>query len=295
MKRHVIIEGPDGAGKTTLAKQLQKKYKLEYHHEGPPPAEPSALQHYAGLLLRTEAPTVFDRLHLGELVYGPLLRNGSRLKPTDIVLMDRLLNARGITTILCLPPWDVCLANTKTKEELIQNEDTLLNAYKAWDEVASNHPVDFIHDYTADSKVELERTATLPAGAIGSPDASILFVGERADGRGLDLPFFSSIVRGDNAYLNKRIVEARIPEANIALVNCLDVRGNARPLVEITKALPNLKVIVPLGAFAYRQLREEGVFGYEVYAMPHPRFWKKHHPDHPAEFSRMLGRLNAFV
>ena len=74
---HLVIEGPDGAGKTTLAQALCAS-GYAYRHEGPPPPTVPALRYYAGILARLEQPTLLDRFHLGELVYGPIVRESRR-------------------------------------------------------------------------------------------------------------------------------------------------------------------------------------------------------------------------
>lgn len=59
---NVIIEGPDACGKSTLAKKLVDKYNMHYVHF------PSAdLETHMNSLLADN--TVFDRFHIGELVY----------------------------------------------------------------------------------------------------------------------------------------------------------------------------------------------------------------------------------
>jgi hypothetical protein len=149
--RHVILEGPDGAGKTTLARQLCDTYGYGYHHEGPPPEDVAAVEHYGGLLTGALSLTVFDRLHLGELVYGPLLRGRCRLNTHDLEVLSDIVLRLNITTVICLPPWTTCLENTRAKREMIEDEAVLHQAYRRWVAI-DDHPcaVNVVHfDYTS--------------------------------------------------------------------------------------------------------------------------------------------------
>ena len=155
---HVIIEGPDGAGKTSLARFICHRHTMAYHHEGPPP-DGSALHHYAGLLMNTTKPTVFDRLHLGELVYGPLLRGDSKLAPADVDLLNEVILNRCITVVACLPPWETCFANNRDKDEFIKDEVTLHAAYDAWSVLLRNPRFQVnlrLYDYTASPPFKLQ-------------------------------------------------------------------------------------------------------------------------------------------
>lgn len=129
MTRHIVIEGPDGAGKTMLARALCEVRGKAYHHEGPPP-NPGALEHYRSLLERS-TPTVFDRLHLGELVYGPLLRGASQLNLADALELNYKADL-----IICLPPWETCLINTAHRKELIESPFVMHIAYVIWERLA---------------------------------------------------------------------------------------------------------------------------------------------------------------
>lgn len=95
----VIIEGPDGAGKTTLARAIQQDTGWQYIHANAPAAHP--LIEYTAPLSDSTKSFVLDRWHLGEMVYGPLHRGGSRLSPEQFVAVEQFLDERGAVVVLC--------------------------------------------------------------------------------------------------------------------------------------------------------------------------------------------------
>lgn len=81
----IVLEGVDGAGKTTLTERLMKSLpddSVQRMHSGPLKGDP--LKEYLWRLKdydpsSSEQNLVLDRWHVGELVYGPLFRGQSKL------------------------------------------------------------------------------------------------------------------------------------------------------------------------------------------------------------------------
>lgn len=70
---NIILEGPDATGKSTLANKLIDKYNMQYSHF------PSAdLETHLNALDSTN--TVFDRFHIGELVYPEIYNREPKFK-----------------------------------------------------------------------------------------------------------------------------------------------------------------------------------------------------------------------
>lgn len=80
----IIIEGPDGSGKTTLVKKISEKYGFEYfkesltYHQRLQPSY-NAYKHYFELLEMLKLSNkdyVCDRLHLGDFVNPLVYKDG---------------------------------------------------------------------------------------------------------------------------------------------------------------------------------------------------------------------------
>ena len=95
----IVIEGCDGTGKTTLAKNLASLLGLEYVHESTPKGLDN-FQYYLDRALELPRNAVLDRFHLGEYVY-PKLKNDGRLPllPWQQSMIERVLLAKGAILI----------------------------------------------------------------------------------------------------------------------------------------------------------------------------------------------------
>jgi hypothetical protein len=119
----VIIEGPEGSGKSTAAMFLQNKFGFNYYHDGPPDPDVTEKNFFKYYNMITEAfrqPFVWDRSILGELVYGPIFRSRSRASREDVWNFVGKLGYKGagITTILLLPSLETVRQNWyKTRNE----------------------------------------------------------------------------------------------------------------------------------------------------------------------------------
>ena len=274
LHRHVILEGPDGSGKTTLARRFVP-LGYEYRHEGPPPKGVSAFEHYARLFAEAKRPMVFDRFHLGELVYGPLLRGDASFTYDDAVRLTRLVNGTGTPIIFCCPPWDVCQANSARKEELIKNENLRRVAYMRWLEIARLYSTNVqTYDYTRD-RLLVPPYMRLPDGVVGAPNARFLIVGEQPNGT-LDLPFFGT--KSSSTFLHHCLKEAGVNEWDVAFTNALDSFGFPRKLNLLMMGMsPRLKGVALLGKVAADQFKKQcggqwnGLLS--VRELPHPQYW----------------------
>lgn len=98
----IIIEGPDGCGKTTLAKKISQKYNFEYYKENLTyhqrlSSDYNGYKHYFELLemLRLSGKNyVCDRLHLGDFVNPLIYKDGrdpltvAQIKEIEMCIKD---------------------------------------------------------------------------------------------------------------------------------------------------------------------------------------------------------------
>lgn len=59
--RHIVLEGPDNAGKSTLAKVISEELKLPILHSGGPSKYPGEVEERAKRYLQLDSPVIFDR------------------------------------------------------------------------------------------------------------------------------------------------------------------------------------------------------------------------------------------
>lgn len=153
----IILEGPDGSGKTTLAHELVRGHGFKYKHHGPPQKDP--LCEYLETLTQVEnegGNWVVDRFHLGEQVYGPLLRE-DKLGLAGRIVIEQLATQFNAIVVLCLPPLDVVLTHLKTTDryELI-GADRAAQVHAGFSSVKTDLPV-VVYDRTVHEPVHFAK------------------------------------------------------------------------------------------------------------------------------------------
>lgn len=111
----IVLEGPDAAGKSTLAKMLHEQYDAVVIHAArryidfPTSPKPRMFHYHWAILLkaidlafRQHKLVVLDRHWLSEQVYGSLFRDGGKL-PAAGRMFDRVLRRFGALNVICCP------------------------------------------------------------------------------------------------------------------------------------------------------------------------------------------------
>lgn len=180
-----ILEGPDGSGKTTLARTLMQRFNIKrYVHMGVPEPVDRPFDYWMKRLLPHAGPVVIDRLHWSEDIYGQLFRGGSRLTDLDRWQLEGWLLAQGATIIQCLPPLEVVTENVAQDVGGLHH-DHVTDVWNAFADPWETHLPLVYYSYphmAADALADsLFKVAELPAAheGIGSPRPRYVFVADR--------------------------------------------------------------------------------------------------------------------
>jgi len=132
----ILLEGPDGAGKSSLAAKLATELKkigtVEQWHKGPPTKHP--LDEYEMPLLKYRPGRnhhiIADRWHLGELVYPHVFGRESKYSSAVHHHLEAFLRSRGALLVYTCPPIGVLKSRLARRGDSMVEADQLLAIVK---------------------------------------------------------------------------------------------------------------------------------------------------------------------
>lgn len=288
MSHVIILEGPDGGGKTTLANHLRDRYGYQIRKTNQPrPGEDLFTSYTQSLMdaLNDWRPSVFDRHYLGECIYGPIMRGEDRLGEMGRTLIERLCAANGVTVLICKPNYSTLVEAWEAKkgEDYLKTQGQLTavnDAYQRQYDRLNN----FLHEsspfrlYAYDRhtayRVLFSPSRRLPPGFSGYPESSVLVVGEQVNDAVVpwDLPFHC--LTGSSKYLYDQVKALGIQEKDLAWANARNRGGVSNDLNQCLDVMPNLKRVVALGKDA-EIVCERNFDSDTLRVIPHPQYWKR--------------------
>jgi thymidylate kinase len=202
----IIVEGTDLAGKSSLVRDLTRRamnlnVRVTAIHAGPPGLFVDPLDEYelALLPLRNAALdpgqlVLIDRWHLGELVYGPLLRGHSRLSAAQFEHIERFLDALGAVRIIIEPEGEDALrARYAARGDELLTLDQVLEVRRWFHQAAATYHWRLVTSPASDrvltdllvwAEVACVRVQCLLPfpGYVGSSTPILLLVGDEPNG-----------------------------------------------------------------------------------------------------------------
>lgn len=283
-----ILEGPDGAGKSTLAETLKGGV---WHHSYYPDLREMFTQ---SVLSITGPDLCVDRMYYSELVYAPIYHKMPQRYGNMTRMLDRVIMGYDRVVVMCLPDYETCYkAWSSGREEMVTDEAEFKKIYDAYTKLTINTPHVY-YDWTKESvddlieKLEAIKPTKNTGPGIGSFEkGNILIVGDKPSNPiiGIDLPFVH--LDGCSPWLADQLARTDVPESKLYWINGFGLNGEMTDPRFINDLEPS--AIIALGSQAQRWCEIAGVPHLRT---EHPQFWKrfrKHDPYPLVNILRSLG------
>lgn len=297
----IIIEGCDKSGKTTLAREISKRFNYEYQHFGAPGPEPG--REYAEFLLNLKRPTVCDRFYIGEQVYGPLLRGKSLITNLQKAVIERLCRLRGAIVIYAQTPLEVCqerLAKSKDEDVTLKENEIAWKMFREVIEETHITPMCLYDSSKPDSintllaqlapvlntMRQMSGLASVYCSGIGTIFGDkMVVVGESLNERvtWIGKPFDRGV---SSEFLYSCLREASVPESKLYFCNADKLTVEEATFIRQGDTTPWLA----LGDKAHRKLSDLQI---DHVWIPHPQYWKRFKNGERAEYVGMIDKWRA--
>lgn len=307
----IVLDGPDGSGKTSLGEELVRQLGAKYLHLTYRWGPKMDLYHTAALyyILReaTKRPVILDRWWMSEVVYANVYRGGSKW-PLFYRMLEKAAIRHSITYVMCRPiDRDAYVSHfTKLKGERAEmysdNMEKVYDGYRAIEHKLKNqeHPHLTTYDWMTQGQDLVQRAQVIIEEAFDNRSNNLsmnsipfdfynitgsfhharhLIVGDelRPKTRREVWPFFD--YGNSSLYLAKTLEDLNIPEHDLMHINA-NHRFQTITDGYLKKAAEKNLNIIAMGTKAYEHLLSLNI---------HADHFIKH-PQYYARFSRDQGR-----
>lgn len=294
-----ILEGPDGAGKTTLASAAFGRAVLANH--GPYGGVRDLLDVYLWSMVvdgdpdRLPGGLILDRSWLSEPIYGHVHRGGAdRVGPIWRRMLERVAYSRRAVVVLCLPPVELCLAAFRARrgEEYLDSEEKLRAVHARFRLHFDTSLPYVVYDHQESTvgrlleTIDEIRPPRNEGPGVGHFRRGVrLLVGEMCNPHRPEtgFPFVGHALSA--VWLTRQLEGIGIPEGVLYFVNALQEDGTPTDPGFIDRLDPS--GIVALGSVADRWLHAAGVRSHV--RIDHPAYWSRFHAGEPYPLAEALG------
>lgn len=287
-----VLEGPDGAGKSTLARRLSETYGMEIWKKGPPSGD--FMSEYVLPLMqiqRTHKDVVLDRWHVGELTYGPLLRGKSMMTYGQAAYVELVLRTLGATFIHVTASYETLLERINQRgDDLIKPEHLshLMVDYETYT-AGRNHW--FVLDTDTPYRVtDVYHLHGVPIDVhpryLGSAMPEVLLLGDQRNEKSRWAPLihwpFGPAPASSGLWLFDSLVSQGVDTQCLGLINACELEPR-----ELRNVWSNLYLppVVALGNNAARAAEDAKLTFIKV---PHPQYARRFQHYSSAEYVQRL-------
>jgi len=300
----IILEGPDGAGKTTLSEtlrqRLQNKKMVHIVKHGPYTGLES--EHLCKIYFRAMTPAltfddhvIMDRSWLSEPVYGNVYRKGqNRIDMPRRRMLERAALSRGGVVIHCQPSFEACSKAfmSRPDAEYLDNLNQLHQVYDEYESLQLLTSLPVVHyDYELDDietlldKIEditFKQGINKASGGGCFKEGNILMLcdkGPRTNVRdsAVVIPFINFLDNdGPSRMIAMALEEEGISEQSLYWINTQTYLGTPTDPSFIDKLKPTK--IFALGNNAYTWALQHNV---KAIKLPPPLHHMQHYPNQP--------------
>lgn len=290
----IILEGADGTGKSTVAQELANVLGAKVLHRGPPGQD--VITEYARDIqwYRPGQGThvVCDRWHLGELIYGPLLRGSSAFTRESLAHVEKVLQTRGALLVVLDGDAAEIRGRLRRRGDDLVREDQIDGILAAYRDVKTRLPRYNARGQSPAAVAEhaARFAAHLDAGTellgafstyVGSMYPDYLLVGEQRNGP----PYPDQAALTPGPATSGRYLYEALPDAILdgcGFVNALE--DDVAALLPILRDPP----VCALGVKAADRLREAGV---RCSSAPHPQYVRRFYHRAKLEYGALIEDL----
>ena len=297
----IILEGPDGAGKTTLAEalrqRLQQSHMTQIVKHGP--YTNLVPEELCKIFFRsmTQALTyndhvIMDRSWLSEHIYGNVYRGGNvRVDLPRKRMLERVALARGAVVVHCQPSFDLCAATftSRSDDEYLDNVDQLRQVYDEYESLKLHTSLPVIHyDYQYDEVDDLlakVKAASIENGAEGGgafKEGNYLILCDRGPRTNVRpgaavVPFINFLDNdGPSRMLAEALEREGVPESKCYWVNTQTFQGVPTNPAFVRELKPSR--VFALGNNAYTWALNNSV---QAHKLPPPLYHMQNYPNQP--------------
>lgn len=278
----IVLEGPDMAGKTTLARNISVDSALRGFHitqlkRGPLHGDP--MHEYLDFLaaLTTERRhsnevIIMDRWHVGELIYGPLLRGQSRLSLAQAAYVENVIQTFGANF------WHVTADLPTLEDRYDIRGDTLIK--KQWLGQLSDEYFRYVADRphwvtctaTAPPQIRMVDQSPFAGRYIGPRYPSVLLLGDKRNDQRLPFPFVPFPATSGH-WLFRSLLDAAVDTQRVGVVNANEI--SCQQLRALVDRLGNPPIVV-LGNEAEKAWKGAQTGQSVPYRkLPHPQYMRR--------------------